>query len=244
MAMNGHTVALVTGASSGIGHATVETLVQRGLRVVAAARRRDRLDELAARHGAAVLPLELDVTDAGAVAALPDALPADWRAVDVLVNAAGSDVGGRRRFDRVDIEEAAGTIEANVTGPMRVARALLPGMLARGRGHVVAIGSIQAYQVFAGSAAYTASKHAVHGLMRTLRADLAGTGVRVTEVLPGLVRSEFAEVRWRGDAARAQEFYDGFKAVMVPADVARAVLYALDQPPHLQVAEIHLTPSA
>jgi NADP-dependent 3-hydroxy acid dehydrogenase YdfG len=237
-------VAFVTGGSSGIGEAVAEALVGRGLKVVAAARRRERLESLARRLGRNLLPFPFDVTAAAASAALPDALPEGWREVDVLVCNAGHDLGGRRRFDRHAPEDAAAIVETNLLGTMRVARALTPGMTARGRGHVVLVGSQAGVMTFAGDAAYIASKWGVHGLAKALKADLQGTGVRVTEILPGAARTEFAAARLRGDHARAEEFYAAFKELLTPEDVARCALFALEQPAHVNVSELLVQPSA
>jgi len=237
-------VAFVTGASSGIGEAAVEALVGRGARVVASARRGERLEALSARLGPAVLPFPLDVTDAAATAALPGSLPAEWREVDVAVCNAGHDLGGRRRFDRHDPAEAAAIVAANLIGTMGVAQALLPGMIARGRGHLVLIGSQSGVMSYAGGAAYIASKWGVHGLAKALKADLQGTGVRVTEVLPGVVKTEFAAARVHGDEEMAERFYEGFKEVLLPEDVVRCVLFALEQPPHVNLSELLIQPSA
>lgn len=237
-------VAFVTGASSGIGEAIAAALVDRGLRVVAAARRRDRLDGLAARLGPAALPFAFDVTDASAAAGLPDALPEGWREVDVLVCNAGHDLGGRRRFDRHAIDDAVSVIETNLLGTLRVARALAPGMTSRGRGHLVLVGSQAGVMTFAGDAAYIASKWGVHGLAKAIRADLQGTGVRVTEILPGAARTEFAAARLRGDHAKAEEFYAAFKELLSPEDVARCALFALEQPAHVNVSELLVQPAA
>jgi NADP-dependent 3-hydroxy acid dehydrogenase YdfG len=237
-------VAFVTGASSGIGEAVAEALVGRGLKVVAAARRRERLEALARRLGPALLPFAYDVTDGAAAAALPEALPEGWREVDVLVCNAGHDLGGRRRFDRHAADDAAAIVETNLVGAMRVARALTPGMTARGRGHLVLVGSQAGVMTFAGDAAYIASKWGVHGLAKALKADLQGTGVRVTEILPGAARTEFAAARLRGDHAKAEEFYAAFKELLAPEDVARCVLFALEQPAHVNVSELLVQPAA
>jgi NADP-dependent 3-hydroxy acid dehydrogenase YdfG len=237
-------VAFVTGASSGIGEAIAVALVGRRLKVVAAARRRERLDELARRLGPSLLPFAFDVTDAAAAAALPDALPEGWREVDVLVCNAGHDLGGRRRFDRQAVADAAAVVETNLLGTLRVALALTPGMTARGRGHLVLVGSQAGVMTFAGDAAYIASKWGVHGLARALRADLQGSGVRVTEILPGAAKTGFAAARLRGDDAKAEEFYAAFKELLTPEDVARCALFALEQPAHVNVSELLVQPAA
>jgi 3-hydroxy acid dehydrogenase / malonic semialdehyde reductase len=237
-------VALVTGASSGFGEAIAIALAERGARVIAAARRKERLAPLAERLGERGRVLALDVTDGLAVQNLVDRLPADWGPIDILVNNAGSDVGGRRRFEEGEIEDWAGTIETNVTGVLHVSRAVLPGMVARGRGHIVNLGSIAALRPVAGLAAYAASKAAVHVFSDTLRAEVKGTGIRVTEILPGTARTGFAEARWRGDQAQAESFYGAFKTLLGAEDVARAVLFALEQPPHVVIAELVILPTS
>jgi len=235
-------IALITGASSGIGAALALTLAARGVRVIATARKSQRLAKLAARHGKAILPLALDVTDAKASAGIMKALPAKWRAVDILVNNAGSDVGGRRRFDEGGIADWASTIETNVAGLMRMTHAVLPGMLARGRGHIVNLGSVAGLRPMAASVAYNTSKAAVHMFSDSLRSDLKGSPLRVSEIMPGTVRTGFAEARWRGDKATAERFYASFEALLTVEDVVRAVVFALEQPPHVVVAQLLLLP--
>ncbi len=237
-------IALVTGASSGIGSAVAAGLAERGWKVVCAARRLDKLSGLARSIGPAALAVELDVADAESVASLPQRLPSEWRAVELLVNNAGHDVGGRRRFDKGPIDDWAATVQTNLIGMMRVTHVLLPGMVERASGHVINIGSIAALEVHPGGAAYTASKFAVNGFSQALRADFKGKGVRVTQVLPGLVKTEFAQTRWAGDTARAEEFYGKFPLVLDSVDVARAVVYAAEQPAHVTVADLVILPSA
>jgi len=235
-------VALVIGASDGIGRAVTESLLDRRLKVICAARRRARLEELyGGWDGAYVLPL--DVTDGPAVAGLIETLPADRRAIDVLVANAGSDVGGRRRFDAGDMAEWAATVDTNVTGLMRVCHAVIPGMLARGRGHVVTLGSIAGLRPFPQGSVYCATKFAVRAFAEALRQDYENEPIRITEILPGLVRTGFAEARFHGDAARATEFYDSFPAALEAEDIAAAVVFALAQPQRVNVAQIVVTPT-
>ena len=237
-------VALVTGASAGIGTAIAEALVARDCRVICAARRRDRLEALAGRLGDDCHPLALDVGDASAVAGLVAGLPEAFREIDILVNNAGHDVGGRQPFADGDIEDWAAIIETNVTGLIRVSHAVIPGMVARGRGHIVNLGSISGLGPAPECSVYTASKHAVHGFSRNLRMDFAGSGIRVTEIMPGTVRTEFGRVRWGGDEARAEAFYDGFETVLAPEDIARCVVFALEQPANMIVAELVVVPTS
>lgn len=236
--------ALVTGASSGIGAAVAQALAADGWRVVCAARRVEKLASLAEGIGPAATAVALDVTDADSVASLAARMPEGWREIDLLVNNAGHDVGGRRRFDLGPIDDWATTVETNAIGMMRVTHALVPAMAERGRGHVVNVGSIAAFEVNPGGAAYVTSKAAVHGFSQALRADFKGKGVRVTEVVPGIVRTEFAQTRWAGDTARADDFYSKFPVVLEPADVARAVVYAAQQPRHVTIAELVVVTSA
>lgn len=236
-------VALVTGAGSGIGAAIARLLAERGLTVVCCGRNRVKLEEVAARLEGRGVAFELDVTDTVATRELVDRLPANAREVDVLVNNAGHDKGGRRRFDDLDPDDMASVVEANVTGTIRVTHALVPGMLARGRGHVVNIGSIAGLQAGRNNGAYSASKFAVRGLTDGLRLDYAETPLRITEILPGITRTGFAAARHGGDLARAAEFYESFPVTMAPEDVARTVLFALDQPPHVTIAQLVVVPT-
>ena len=237
-------VALVTGASAGIGTAIAEALVAKGCRVICTARRRDRLEALAERLGDTCHPVELDVADAKATAGLIDSLPEGLRDIDILVNNAGHDVGGRQPFIHGDAEDWAAIIETNVTGLIRVSHAVIPGMVARGRGHVINLGSISGIGPAPECNVYTASKFAVHGLSRNLRMDFAGTGIRVTEIMPGTVRTEFGAARWDGDQERADAFYDSFATVLVPDDIARCVVFALEQPANMIVAEMVVMPTS
>lgn len=233
--------AFVTGASAGIGAAICRALVANGHRVVAAARDRKKLELLAAEVGGALLPFPLDVTDAGAVAGLAAALPAPFDRVGILVNNAGHDTGGRRLFDEGSAAQWCDIVETNVQGLIRVTRALIDGMLERGCGHIVNIGSIAGLRPYATGTAYVTSKYAVHGLSETLRLDYAGRGIRVTEIMPGLVRSGFAEQRL-GDAAAARAFYDSHPACLQPEDVAATVAYAIAQPRHVEIAQLVVLP--
>ena len=234
-------VALVTGASAGIGLATAEALAARGLRVICAARDKARLEALASRlEGAHAL--ELDVTDAEACGGLLERLPEDLREIDILVANAGHDVGGRKRFDEGKVEDWARIVETNVTGVIRTCHAVIPGMLARNRGHVVTLGSIAGLRTFPQGSIYCATKFAVHALTESLRSDYARTDLRITEILPGMTRTEFAARRFQ-DQARGDEFYDRFAALLEPVDIANAILYALGQPPSVTVAQMVVVPT-
>jgi NADP-dependent 3-hydroxy acid dehydrogenase YdfG len=234
-------VVLVSGASSGIGEAICRLLVAQQFRVVAAARNQDRLEQLATQLGDALYPLVLDVTDSTAVSKLPQALPGEFRDIKMLVNNAGHDVGGRRLFEEGSAEQWCNIIETNVQGTIRLTHALIDGMLARGSGHIVNMGSIAGLKPYATGTAYVSSKFAVHGFSETLRLDYAGRGIRVTEIMPGLVRSGFAGQRL-GDEREAEAFYDSFEQCLQPGDVAQTVLYALQQPKHVEIAQLVVLP--
>ena len=234
-------VALVSGASSGIGEAICRQLIEQAYRVVGAARNESRLQQLAAELGEGLYPLVLDVTDSEAVTGFHSNLPSEFRDIAVLVNNAGHDTGGRRLFEEGSAEQWCDIIETNVQGTIRLTRALIDGMLARGSGHIVNIGSIAGLKPYATGTAYVSSKYAIHGFSETLRLDYAGRGIRVTEIMPGLVRSGFAQQRL-GDAQQAQAFYDSFEQCLQPEDVARTVLFALQQPKHVEIAQLVVLP--
>jgi NADP-dependent 3-hydroxy acid dehydrogenase YdfG len=234
-------VALVSGASSGIGEALCRALIESGFRVVAAARTGASLDALASELGDRLYPLVLDVNDAAAVAAIAQSLPGDFSDVGVLINNAGHDTGGRRSFEQGSARQWCDIIETNLQGTIRLTHALIDSMLARGSGHIVNMGSIAGLKPYATGSAYVSSKYAVHGFSETLRLDFAGRGIRVTEIMPGLVRSGFAQQRL-GDAQQARAFYDSFDACLQPQDVAATVLYALQQPAHVEIAQLVVLP--
>jgi len=234
-------IAVVTGASSGIGAAAAEALAGAGFKVFLGARRRDRLDELAAKISSSGAPqataLELDVTDPESVAAFVGRLP---ETVHLLVNNAGGALG----LDRIeDADEERWRImwETNVMGVLRMTRALLPAITASGDGHVINVGSIAGFETYVGGAGYTAVKHAVRAMTKTLRLELLGRPVRVTEIVPGLVETEFSLVRFAGDAQRAQSVYRGMEPLLA-ADVADCIAWAATRPAHVNIDEIVVRP--
>jgi NADP-dependent 3-hydroxy acid dehydrogenase YdfG len=223
-------VALVTGASSGIGAAVARALHAEGAALLLAARRVERLDVIAAElPGSAVIPL--DVRDAAAVRAA-----LEGRAVDIAVPNAGL-ARGLDPIHEGDPADWAETIDTNVKGVLHVLRAVLPGMIARGRGDVVLLGSVAGRQVYPGGAVYCATKHAVRAIYEALRFELHGKGVRVSTVDPGLVKTDFSLVRFKGDAERAAKAYSNTRHLN-PEDVADAVRYVVTRPAHVNVGEV------
>lgn len=238
--------ALITGASSGIGAACAEAFASHGVHVGLVARRLERLDNLADRlrreHRVEVRVDRLDVRDRAAVAAWFGSLPADWRELDLLVANAGLARGLAPLHEGL-VDDWEEMIDTNLKGLLYVTRAVLPGMVARGRGHVIHIGSIAGHEAYAGGNVYCATKYAVTGLNRALAIDTLGTGVRVSSVDPGLVETEFALVRFHGDGDRAETVYHGLEP-LTPQDVAEAVLFCATRPPHANVREMVLLPTA
>jgi 3-hydroxy acid dehydrogenase/malonic semialdehyde reductase len=237
-------VVLVTGASSGIGEACARAFAAEGARLLLAARRVERLDAMAgALEGAgaaAVRTLALDVRDHRAVFATLDALPEEWKAIEVLVNNAGLS-RGLDPLHEGKVEDWDEMIDTNVKGLLYVDRAVVPGMVHRGRGTVVHLGSIAGRQVYPGGSVYCATKHAVRALTDGLRIDLLGTGVRVTSVDPGLVETEFARVRFRGDDDRAAAVYHGMTPLRAE-DIAEVVVFAATRPDHVDLADVLVFP--
>ncbi|MGF1663213.1 MAG: SDR family NAD(P)-dependent oxidoreductase [Kineosporiaceae bacterium] len=229
-------VALVTGASSGIGEASARALAAGGFDVVAAARRTDRLDRLAAGTGVRALPM--DVTDQGSVSGAAAALDR----LDLVVHAAGGALGLEPAVS-ADLDRWRAMYDTNVLGVLRVTQAVAGLLRASGRGHVIVIGSVAGQEVYPGGGGYTAAKHATNALARTLRWELSGEGVRVTEIAPGMVRTEFSLVRFDGDAERADRVYEGLTPLSA-ADVAETVVFAATRPAHVDVEYLQLKPTA
>ena len=232
-------VALVTGASSGIGAAAARSLAAQGFRVICAARRADRIEQLAASvDGDAVV---CDVTSASSVAALAEAV---GDRLHVLVNNAGGALGADP-VERGSVEDWRWMYEVNVIGTLRVTQALLPALEATGEGIVVNVGSIAGGLVYEGGAGYTAAKHAERALTETLRLELVERPIRVGEVAPGMVQTEgFSLVRFGGDQARADKVYEGVVDPLVAEDVADAITWMATRPPHVNIDLLVIKPRA
>ena len=236
-------IAMVTGASAGFGAAISRTLVQHGWRVIGTGRRQERLAALAQELGAAFLPLAFDIQDRAATEAAVAGLPAEWQAVSLLVNNAGLALG-LEPAHRADQEDWEQMIATNISGLTLITRLLLPGMVTRNRGHVINIGSIAGTYPYPGGNVYGATKAFVKQFSLNLRADLAGTAVRVTNVEPGLCGgTEFSNVRFHGDDAKAATVYQGVQAIL-PEDIANTVLWISEQPAHVNINSIEIMPVA
>ena len=235
-------IALVTGAAGGMGRAISKALLQSGHRVILADRDVDAVRGLTAEMGEGALALPLDITDKVAVDGIVQHLPANWRPVDILINNAGHDIGGRIRFDEGSPDDWSSIIETNLIGMMRVTRALLPEMVRRDTGDIVNMSSISALRIVPDMAAYTTSKAGVRAFTDVLRGELAESGIRVTEILPGLTRTNIIRTRYRGDTAKEKAYFDAYKMALDPADVARCILFALSQPRSVQIAQLVVLP--
>ena len=229
-------VAVVTGASSGIGAACAKALASAGFHVVCGARRIARLTEVAEAAGGEAWPL--DVADAASVHAFCDHVPH----VNLLVNNAGGALGLDRVADARD-DDWQQMFDSNVLGLMRMTRELLPRLEASGAGHIINIGSIAGREAYPGGAGYNAMKFGVRAITKALRMELLGKPVRITEVAPGMVETEFSEVRFRGDRERAEKVYAGLTPLTAD-DVADCVVWAASRPSHVNVDEIVVKPVA
>ena len=238
--MTTNPVVLVTGASSGIGRACVDAFLAQGARVIAAARRTERLRELQDRHDGAVLPLVMDVRDRAQVTEALGSLPGEWSPIDVLVNNAGL-ARGRTPLHQDDPDDWDQMLDTNVRGLLNVSAAVLPGMVERGTGHVINIGSNAGREVYPGGTVYCATKAAVERITRGMRMDVLGSGVKISEVDPGMVETEFSEVRFHGDRAAAEAVYQGVTPLQ-PADIADVVTWVANQPPHVVIADVLVYP--
>ena len=232
-------IAVVTGASSGIGAATATALGRQGYRLVVGARRVERLRKVAGTDGVA---LPLDVTDEASVEAFVGEVRKRFGRIDVLVNNAGGALGLNPIGEAID-DEWIGMWKTNVLGLMWMTRACLPLLRKARHGHIVNIGSIAGFEVYKGGAGYTSVKHAVRAISKTLRLELNGEPIRITEIDPGLVETEFSLVRFHGDRAAAKQPYEGIKP-LTAEDIADCIVFAVTRPPHVDIDEIVIRPVA
>ena len=235
-------VVFVTGASSGFGAAVARRFAATGARVVAAARRADRLKDLAAELGSQLLPVTLDVRDRAAVSEVVNSLPGEFADVDVLVNNAGLALG-LGPAQTADLDDWDQMIDTNCKGLVYCTRAILPGMVARRRGHVISLGSVAGTYPYPGGNVYGGTKAFVHQFSLDLRSDVHGTGVRVTCVEPGMADTEFSTVRFSGDKTKADAVYSGMQP-MTADDIAESIFWAATLPQHVNVNVIELMATA
>lgn len=238
-------VVLITGASSGIGAACARAIAPTGAKLILAARRTERLEKLAAQlcqeFNTQSYVLAMDVRDRSQVESVLQALPTPWESVDILVNNAGLS-RGLNKLHEGNIQDWEEMIDTNIKGLLYITRALVPGMVQRQRGHILNIGSIAGHQTYPKGNVYCASKAAVRSLSEGLKQDLLGTPVRVTSVDPGLVATEFSQVRFHGDTDQAKQVYSGLTP-LTPADVAEVVVFCLTRPAHVNISEILVLPT-
>jgi 3-hydroxy acid dehydrogenase / malonic semialdehyde reductase len=236
----------ITGASSGIGRSCAQKFAEAGARLILAARRKERLESLAKelhkQFNTQVLVDVLDVRDRKSVVRFVSGLAPEWQKIDILVNNAGLS-RGLDKLHEGQFENWEEMIDTNVKGLLYVSRVIIPGMVERKKGTIINIGSIAGHEVYPNGNVYCASKHAVDAITKGMRMDLVDTPIRVCTVDPGLVETEFSEVRFHGDKARAKKVYENLSP-LTSDDIADAVLYAATRPPHVQVSEIIIMPTA
>lgn len=244
MTENESKVVLITGASSGVGAAVARRFAKGGYTLAICARRTDRLEELAGelrQEGAEVITGAVDLRSAESSAAFVRQTIERFGKIDVLANCAGMALG-RETADQGDPEDWAAMIETNYSGPVRMMREALPSMKEKGAGHIITIGALAALSPHPGSAIYASAKEAIRAFMRFLREDTLGTGIRVTNVDPGIVRTEFALVRFRGAEEAVSKMLEGMRP-LEPEDVAQCVWFAASAPPHVNIDQITVLPT-
>ena len=236
-------IVLITGASSGIGAACAKIFAGAGARLILAARRWERLQQLEqmlAVPSQQIHLLELDVRDRTAVESAISSLPVNWCDIDILINNAGLSRGLEKVYE-AEIQNWEEMIDTNIKGLLYVTRTVVPGMVSRGRGYVVNIGSIAGHQTYPGGSVYCATKAAVRSISEGLKQDLLGTPVRVTSVDPGMVETEFSEVRFHGDQEQAEKVYQGVTP-LTPDDIADVIFFCATRPSHVNINEVILMP--
>ncbi len=236
-------IALITGATSGIGRAAALALAKAGYNIIATGRRAGRLQELEAAIGKnRCITLQFDVRDREAAEANFASVPAEWQHINLLINNAGN-AHGLSPFQTGDMADWDAMIDGNVKGLLYVTRAALPYLKRAANPHIINIGSIAGKEVYANGNVYCASKFAVDALSKAMRIDLLTEGIKVSEINPGLVETEFSKVRFKGDDARASQVYQGYQPLR-PEDIAELIVFMVTRPPHVNLAEILILPAA
>lgn len=235
-------LALVTGATSGIGLETTRLLIENHWRVIATGRRKEKLNHLQVTFGEDLFPLCFDVRDRKEMRKQLEVLPAEWKSISLLINNAGN-AHGLEPFQQGSWEDWEAMIDINVKGLLAVTETVLPRMLEAGRGHIINIGSIAGEQPYAGGSVYCASKSAVQMISDCLRIDLNAAGIKVSEIRPGMVETDFSLVRFKGDTDRAARVYQGLKPLS-GRDVAEAILWMVKAPEHVNLSEVVILPLA
>ena len=235
--------ALITGASSGIGMATAKKIAK-DFRLILCGRRQNRLDELKAilENETEVITLNFDVRDKASVFNSIENLPEEWKNIDVLINNAGN-AHGLASFDSAELDDLEAMIDINVKGLIYVSKVVIPMIKESDNGHIINVSSIAGKEVYANGATYCASKAAVESLSKGMRYDLLPYGVKVTNVAPGAVETEFSLVRFKGDQEKSDNVYKGFDP-LVAEDIADTIAYALNAPKHVQIADVTIFPKA
>jgi 3-hydroxy acid dehydrogenase/malonic semialdehyde reductase len=239
-------IALITGATAGIGEATAELFAREGYNLILTGRRTDRLEKLAAhlnkKYNVEVATSSFDVSNRAEVVENLEGLPAKWKKVNVLINNAGLSQG-LDPIDKGDMDDWDRMIDTNVKGLLYVTRIVSNWMITNGHGHIVNLGSIAGKEVYANGNVYCASKHAVDALNKAMRIDLLPHGIKVTAVHPGAVETEFSVVRFKGDEKRAKKVYEGFDA-LAAVDIAETIWFAVSRPAHVNINELTVMPTA
>ncbi len=240
-----HKIVLVTGASAGIGMATARAFAAEGCRLILAARRIEKIEQLSAElkseHGVDVITLKLDVRDRKAVFAAIDSLPSEWKKIDILVNNAG--LGrGLSPIHEGDIDGWEEMIDTNVKGLLYVTKAVVTGMIENGGGHIINLGSVAGREVYPNGNVYCATKFSVIALSKALRLELYDKNIRTTTIDPGMVETEFSIVRFKGDTERAGNVYKGFSPLK-PEDIAETIVFCATRPPHVNITEMVIYPT-
>ncbi len=237
-------IAFITGTTSGIGHATAILLAKNGYKIIATGRRQERLDQLKKdlENVTDVFTLNFDVRDQSAVLEAINSLPEGWQKIDVLINNAGN-AHGLASIEDGNVDDWNAMIDINVKGLLYVSQPVIQRMIKNKTGHVINIGSIAGKEAYANGNVYCATKHAVDAINSSMRIDLNKHGIKVSQVAPGLVETEFSLVRFKGDEDRSKKVYENFDALK-PEDIADLILFMVTRPPHVNLADVLVLPNA